>query len=75
MRHTGQAFPAEAAVVIGDTPYDIQCARAGGVRMLAVATGRHTVQELEKFGAEFVLEDLTDTGRVLRALEESLVAG
>lgn len=73
--HTGQAFPAEAAVVIGDTPYDIQCARAGGVRMLAVATGRHTVQELEECGAEFVLEDLTDTGRVLRALEESLVAG
>ncbi|MEN8145302.1 MAG: HAD hydrolase-like protein [Gemmatimonadota bacterium] len=72
--HTGQAFPATAAVVIGDTPYDIQCARAGGVRMLAVATGRHSVQELEECGAEFVLENLTDTGRVLRALEDALVA-
>ena len=72
--HTGQKFPAETVVVIGDTPYDIQCARAGGVRMLAVATGRHTAQELEECGAEFVLEDLTDTDRVIRALEESLIA-
>ncbi len=72
--HTGQPFRTDAAVVIGDTPYDIQCARAGGVRMLAVATGRHTARELADCGAESVLENLTDTGRVLRALEESLVA-
>jgi phosphoglycolate phosphatase-like HAD superfamily hydrolase len=32
-------WPRERTVVIGDTPNDIACARADGVRCLAVATG------------------------------------
>ena len=35
----GRAHPRERTVVIGDTPRDIACARADGVRCLAVATG------------------------------------
>ena len=33
------ASPRERTIVIGDTPRDIDCARADGVRCLAVATG------------------------------------
>ena len=36
----------EAVFVIGDTPHDIQCANAIGVRTVAVATGGYTVEEL-----------------------------
>jgi phosphoglycolate phosphatase-like HAD superfamily hydrolase len=61
----GRAFVPEETVVIGDTPADIRCARASGMRVLAVATGRHTVGELEANRPDAVLEDLTDTDRIV----------
>ena len=46
-------------LVIGDTQRDIQCARAIGARVLAVATGPNAVSELESFGPDWAIEDLT----------------
>jgi phosphoglycolate phosphatase len=46
-------------VVIGDTPRDIDCAKKNGCRSIAVATGWHTVEQLEAGGADLVLRDLT----------------
>ena len=48
-------------VVIGDTPLDIEAARANGFLSLAVATGRHTVDELQSAGANRAVMDLSDT--------------
>lgn len=42
----GAPWPRERTVLIGDTPRDIACARADGVRVLAVATGGYTVEQL-----------------------------
>ena len=42
----GEPFPRERSVVIGDTPRDIACARADGVRCVAVAGGAYAVEEL-----------------------------
>jgi phosphoglycolate phosphatase-like HAD superfamily hydrolase len=39
-------WPRERTVVIGDTPRDIACARADGVRVIAVATGPFAVEAL-----------------------------
>jgi phosphoglycolate phosphatase-like HAD superfamily hydrolase len=39
-------WPREHTVVIGDTPRDIACARADGLRVVAVATGPFSVSEL-----------------------------
>ena len=39
-------WPRERTVVIGDTPRDIACARADGVRVIAVATGPFTPEAL-----------------------------
>ncbi|MEA2136583.1 MAG: phosphoglycolate phosphatase [Solirubrobacteraceae bacterium] len=39
-------WPRERTVVIGDTPRDIACARADGVRVIAVATGPYGVEAL-----------------------------
>ena len=36
----------EAIVVIGDTPHDVACARAGGAVPIAVATGTFGVDQL-----------------------------
>jgi phosphoglycolate phosphatase-like HAD superfamily hydrolase len=40
------AHPREQTIVIGDTPLDVACARADGVRVLAVATGPHPASAL-----------------------------
>jgi phosphoglycolate phosphatase-like HAD superfamily hydrolase len=50
-------------VVIGDTPRDIACARADGVRCVAVATGPYSAAELD--GADVVLESAHDLLDVL----------
>ncbi len=64
----GKRFDLHHAVVVGDTPEDIRCARANGARVLAVATGRHESEELREHGPDDVVEDLTDTPGVLRML-------
>jgi phosphoglycolate phosphatase-like HAD superfamily hydrolase len=56
------------AIVIGDTPHDIECAAAAGAMSVAVATGGFTRDELERAGADVVLDDLSDTAAVLRLL-------
>jgi phosphoglycolate phosphatase len=56
------------AWVIGDTPRDLECARAGGVRCLLVATGRQEKDELAALGADAVLDDLSDTDAVVELL-------
>jgi len=57
-------------IVIGDTVHDVACARAGGARSLAVATGSCRRDELHAAGADAVLDDLSQTAVVLRLLDE-----
>jgi phosphoglycolate phosphatase-like HAD superfamily hydrolase len=54
------------AIVIGDTPRDIACARADGVRCVAVTTGQYGPDELA--GADAVARDAAE----LRASLEQL---
>jgi phosphoglycolate phosphatase-like HAD superfamily hydrolase len=56
----------EQAVVIGDTPHDVACARAIGARVIAVATGNYSEEALRAAGADVTLPDLSDTQRVVR---------
>jgi phosphoglycolate phosphatase-like HAD superfamily hydrolase len=58
------------AVVVGDTPEDIRCARANGARALAVSTGRHSVEELLAHGPDAVFENLSETSRVVKMLAD-----
>jgi phosphoglycolate phosphatase len=55
-------------VVIGDSPRDIACARAGGARAVAVATGPHPASELATFQPDALLERLGDTDETIAAL-------
>ena len=64
----GPSFAATDAIVIGDTPLDVGCAAHAGARSLAVATGNHSVEELQAAGADDVLSDLGNTDEVLRVL-------
>jgi phosphoglycolate phosphatase-like HAD superfamily hydrolase len=44
----GRPYPREDTVVIGDTPLDIACARADGVRVIAVTTGPYDAAALSE---------------------------
>ncbi|MGA0173339.1 MAG: HAD family hydrolase [Phycisphaerales bacterium] len=57
-RH-GREVPAGQTIIIGDTPHDVDCAKAHGCRCLAVTTGRHPAEEL--VGADRIVADLTAT--------------
>lgn len=57
------------AWIIGDTPRDVRCARAGGLRALGVATGRYSRRALRDCGADYAADSLLDTARILEALE------
>ena len=57
----GVAFGEDATVYVADSPRDVDAARIGGARSLAVASGRASVAELRDAGADAVLPDLADT--------------
>jgi phosphoglycolate phosphatase-like HAD superfamily hydrolase len=68
LEKTGIAFKGKDVVIVGDTPHDVSCGRALGVFALAVCTGRHSRERLLAEGADLVLDDLSDTARVLDIL-------
>ncbi len=67
-RHWGRAFNGRESVIIGDTPRDMECARAVGAATVAVTTGRFSSAELRAAGADSVLPDLSDTAATVEAL-------
>ncbi len=57
-------FGEDVTVYVADSPRDVDAARIGGARSLAVASGRASAAELREAGADAVLPDLTDTASV-----------
>jgi phosphoglycolate phosphatase len=64
----GETYEADHVWVIGDTPNDLKCARAAGVRCLLVGTGRTGYDSVRSLGADAQLENLADTEAVLEIL-------
>ncbi len=48
--------------VVGDTPRDVRCARAIGARVLAVATGGYSLDQLRVTGPDVMVPDLAAAG-------------
>jgi phosphoglycolate phosphatase len=46
--------------IIGDTPHDVDCAKHNGCRVVAVATGSFTTEQLADAGADLVVTNLED---------------
>jgi phosphoglycolate phosphatase-like HAD superfamily hydrolase len=59
------------AFVIGDTPHDIECANAIGVRTVAVATGGYDVEELEAHHPWRLYSELPAPDEFLRLIESA----
>jgi phosphoglycolate phosphatase-like HAD superfamily hydrolase len=64
----GECYLPGEVWVIGDTPGDLACARAAGVRCLLVATGQISISQLVALDADAVLADLTNTHEVVQIL-------
>ncbi|HZO71236.1 MAG TPA: HAD family hydrolase [Ktedonobacteraceae bacterium] len=62
---------ASLTVLVGDTPRDIGCARAAGTRIMAVATGNYSVEELGEYHPDYLFENFSDPAPALEALELS----
>jgi phosphoglycolate phosphatase-like HAD superfamily hydrolase len=55
-------------VIIGDLLLDIKCAKDGGIRVIAVATGKHSLAELQAAGADIVVPTLESQEQIFAFL-------
>jgi phosphoglycolate phosphatase-like HAD superfamily hydrolase len=62
------ALAPDRIVIIGDTPYDIDCARAHGAKSIGVATGSSTRAELAAEGADLAVDTLEPLDEVMNWL-------
>lgn len=67
-RQTGPVA-GDRVFVIGDTPHDIECARAIEARTIAVATGGYSVEELKAHDPWRLFEELPTPDEFVRLIE------
>ena len=59
-RVLGKNLRGDEVLVIGDTPLDIRCGRAIGAKVLAVATGGASLEELQRHAPDWAVNDLRE---------------
>jgi phosphoglycolate phosphatase len=69
--YCGVDFAPEQVVIIGDTPDDIACAASIGARVIAVATGWFSADQLSACYPHHVFENMADWDAVLAILFRS----
>ena len=57
--------PAGRALFVGDSPHDVESGRAAGVTTVGVTWGAFTRDELERSGADVVIDRVEDLGQVV----------
>lgn len=67
---SGKSFSAQHTILVGDTPRDVAAGLTAGARVIAVASGRSSVDELRAAGATEVFPDLTDTARLRQLITD-----
>ncbi|MGH3867994.1 MAG: HAD family hydrolase [Pseudonocardiaceae bacterium] len=68
----GVMFDNDATVLIGDTPQDVDAGLASGVRVIGVATGKTSAQELRNVGAHHVAANLVECQATLSRLTQDV---
>lgn len=58
----GRKLDGREVLVIGDTPLDVECGKAVNARVLAVATGQYSVDELNEHKPDWTLPTLASVG-------------
>jgi phosphoglycolate phosphatase-like HAD superfamily hydrolase len=67
VRRAEQRFgiPRARCIVVGDTEHDVACARVAGAKVVAVATGGTSLEQLAALGPDLALENLASTESLL----------
>ncbi|MET8816125.1 haloacid dehalogenase-like hydrolase [Streptomyces sp. NPDC004549] len=65
----GGHFDRDNTVIVGDSLEDVRTGLEGGARVIGVASGTTTAQQLRSAGAQDVLPDLTATTTLLHLIE------
>jgi len=65
----------DATVLIGDTTLDVDAGLTGGARVIAVATGVSSIEELRESGADAVVADLTDVDAFVEVVHQVVAMG
>ncbi len=55
---SGGALEDGACIAVGDTPRDVKAGHGAGIKVVGVATGSYSVDQLRESGADFALENL-----------------
>jgi phosphoglycolate phosphatase len=64
----GREFAPSEVYIVGDTPFDIECARVIGAHCIAVATGTFSMEQLREGNPLVVLPDLENRLTLMQAL-------
>jgi phosphoglycolate phosphatase len=56
----GSPIDPATAIAVGDTPRDVKAGHGAGIKVIGVATGSYSVEELEGAGADWAITDVTD---------------
>ena len=67
------SFNKEYIFIIGDTPGDIEAARALGIKIISMATGSYLVKDLMKYKPDFVFDNFEDIDHFLKVVGISLL--
>lgn len=71
----GVSFSGRQTLLVGDTPRDIGAAKANKARVMAVATGRFSFDELKSHDPDALFSDLSDVSAVLNTIETLMGTG
>lgn len=58
----GGSLDRAGSVALGDTPRDVEAGHGAGIRVVGVATGNYSVEQLREASADWAVADLTDPG-------------
>lgn len=64
----GNHYVMEHLVIIGDSLKDIECAKETKIKVIAVATGKHSKKELQEAGADLAIDSLKEKTQILKLL-------
>lgn len=56
----GETVTPEQAIVVGDTPHDVEGAHAAGIACVGVGSHHYTADELREAGADYAISSLTE---------------
>lgn len=55
-------------ILVADSLLDVKCAKDAGVEIIAVASGKNTVEELQEAEADYIVNSLLEKDKILGLL-------